>query len=244
MPNPVGRPEGGRVSTVTCSMRARRGRGAASLRAIHRFRVSLEQRLDPAVGQVPHPAVQPLDHRLRLREGAVAHTLDAAADQVPSCNLHGSGDYESGRALPQAAALVADAWYSPAMPRIGASSHGESRLRMLRIVRRGDRHDPKDLIVSCRFEGAFAASFVDGRRDGLVPGEALKNLVHATARSDGHGEIEPFGLALCARVLSAFPRITRVRVEVAEQPWGRLEVGGKPQGRLSKPAGPNAAQRP
>jgi urate oxidase len=123
------------------------------------------------------------------------------------------------------------------MPRIGASSHGESRLRMLRIVRRGDRHDPKDLIVSCRFEGAFAASFVDGRRDGLVPGEALKNLVHATARSDGHGEIEPFGLALCARVLSAFPRITRVRVEVAEQPWGRLEVGGKPQGQAFEAGG-------
>ena len=31
------------------------------------------------------------------------------------------------------------------MPRIGSSSHGESRLRMLRITRRGDRHDPKEL---------------------------------------------------------------------------------------------------
>ena len=74
------------------------------------------------------------------------------------------------------------------MPRISASSHGESRLRMLRIVRRGDRHDPKDLTVSCRFEGDFGASFTEGRSDGLVPGEALKNIVHATARTDGHGE--------------------------------------------------------
>ena len=49
------------------------------------------------------------------------------------------------------------------MLRIGASSHGESRLRMLRIVRRGDRHDPKDLTVSCRFEGDFAAAFIEGR---------------------------------------------------------------------------------
>ena len=50
----------------------------------------------------------------------------------------------------------------PKMPRISASSHGESRLRMLRVVRRGDRHDPKDLTVSCRFEGDFGASFTRG----------------------------------------------------------------------------------
>jgi urate oxidase len=115
------------------------------------------------------------------------------------------------------------------MLRIGASSHGESRLRMLRIVRRGDRHDPRDLTVSCRFEGDFAPAFVEGRADGLLPGEALKNLVHATARVHGGGEIETFGLALCDRLLSGYARVTRARVEIAEQPWARLEVGGKAQ---------------
>ena len=102
---------------------------------------------------------------------------------------------------------------------------------MLRVVRRGDRHDPKDLTVSCRFEGDFGASFTAGRSEGLVPGEALKNLVHATARTDGHGEIESFGLALCERLLSSFPRITKVRVEIAEQIWSRLEIGGRAQGQ-------------
>ena len=102
---------------------------------------------------------------------------------------------------------------------------------MLRVVRRGDRHDPKDLTVSCRFEGDFGASFTAGRSEGLVPGEALKNLVHATARTDGHGEIESFGLALCERLLSSFPKITKVRVEIAEQIWSRLEIGGRAQGQ-------------
>jgi urate oxidase len=115
------------------------------------------------------------------------------------------------------------------MLRIGASSHGESRLRMLRIVRRGDRHDPRDLTVSCRFEGDFARAFVEGRADGLLPGEALKNLVHATARVHGGAEIETFGLALCERLLSGYPRVTRARVDIAEQQWSRLESGGKAQ---------------
>ena len=117
------------------------------------------------------------------------------------------------------------------MLRIGASSHGESNLRMLRVVRRGDRHDARDLTVGCRFEGDFDAAFVEGQAPGLLPGEVLKRLVHATARSHGGGEIEQFGLALCERLLADHRQITRARFEIAEQPWARLEVGGKAQGQ-------------
>jgi urate oxidase len=117
------------------------------------------------------------------------------------------------------------------VPRIAASSHGETRLRMLRIVHKGDRHDPRDLSVSCRFEGDFSEAFLEGVPGALLPGEALKNLVHTTAREQGHGEIEKFGLALCARVLADHPRVTRARVEIVEQPWNRLEAGGKAQGQ-------------
>jgi urate oxidase len=117
------------------------------------------------------------------------------------------------------------------MLRIGASSHGESKLRMLRVVRRGDRHDARDLTVSCRFEGDFSTAFVTGRSEGLLPGETLRGLVHATARAHAGAELERFGLALCDRLLTGYPRVTRARVEIAEQPWTRLEVGGKPQGQ-------------
>lgn len=115
------------------------------------------------------------------------------------------------------------------MARISASSHGESRLRMLRIVRRGDRHDPRDLTVSFRFEGEFAPAFLEGNADGVLPGETVKNLVHAAVREHGAKEIETLGLALCAQALERQPRISRVRVEVTERPWHRLEAGGKPQ---------------
>lgn len=124
------------------------------------------------------------------------------------------------------------------MPRIGGSSHGESRLRFLRIVRRGDRHDPRDLTVSLRFEGDFSAAFREGHAEGLVPGEPLKNLVHAAARQHATGEIETFGLVLSQQILEAHPRITRVRVEIAEQPWMRMEGGGKAQGQAFIASGP------
>lgn len=116
--------------------------------------------------------------------------------------------------------------------KIGASSFGESRIRMLRIVRRGERHDPRDLTVACRLEGGFSAAFEHGQAGAVPPGETLKNLVHATARAWDGAEIELFGLALCQRVLETNRAITRVRVEVEELPWDRVQVGGKPQGRV------------
>jgi urate oxidase len=117
------------------------------------------------------------------------------------------------------------------MIKIGASSHGESRLRMLRVVRRGDRHDARDLTVACRFEGDFADAFLDGQSQGLLPSEAIKSLVHTIARQHAVREIEGFGLALCERLLTGYPKVTRARVEITEQPWARLEVGGKAQGQ-------------
>ncbi len=117
------------------------------------------------------------------------------------------------------------------MPRIGSSSLGESRLRMLRIMRCGDRDDPKELAVSFRFEGDFAAAFREGRAEGLPAAEALTNVVHRTAREYGAGEIEEFGLALCDRVLKEHRAITRARVEITEQSWTRLDAGGRAQGQ-------------
>jgi urate oxidase len=109
---------------------------------------------------------------------------------------------------------------------------------MLRLVRRGDRHDPRDLTVSLRFEGNFDGAFREGRPDGVVPGETLKNLVHTCAREHATGEIEAFGLELCRDLLGTQPQITRVRAEITEQPWLRMEVGGKAQGQAFVLGGP------
>lgn len=121
---------------------------------------------------------------------------------------------------------------------IRATSHGETRIRMLRIVRRGDRHDPRDLTVSLRFDGDFGAAFAEGRGDALLPGEAARNLVHATAREAGGGEIETFGLAICERLLRGHPGILRVRADISEQPWNRVDAGGKAHGQAFVAASP------
>jgi urate oxidase len=109
-----------------------------------------------------------------------------------------------------------------------STSYGESRLRILRVLRRGDRHDPKDLTIALRLEGDANA---------IVPSEAIKNQVHRIARDEDHPVIETLALSMCARILSAHRGVRRAHVDVIEQPWTRLEAGGKPQGQAFTPAG-------
>jgi urate oxidase len=101
---------------------------------------------------------------------------------------------------------------------------------MLRVIARGDRHDPRDLTIGLRFEG---------RLDAMVPGEAVKNLVHRVVREQSHAAaaIETLGLAICDAILRAYASIGLARVEIQEQPWTRLDAGGKAQGQAFTPAG-------
>jgi urate oxidase len=113
---------------------------------------------------------------------------------------------------------------------IESSSYGESRLRMLRVIARGDRHDPRDLTIGLRFEG---------RLDEMVPGEAVKNLVHRVVRGydQAAAAIETLGIAVCDEILRTYRSIGLARVELSEQPWARVDAGGKAQGQAFTPSG-------
>lgn len=104
-------------------------------------------------------------------------------------------------------------------------------MRVLRLAGRGGRHDPRELTIACRFEGDFAAAFRDGRPQGPVPGDALCNAILREVRRAGPAELEEIGLALCRHLLDAHAPLTRVRVDLVERGWTRLEAGGRPQDR-------------
>src|SRR6186713_305020 len=101
---------------------------------------------------------------------------------------------------------------------------------MLRVISRGDRHDPRDLTIGLRFEG---------RLDAMVPGEAIKNLVHRVVRERDRAveTIETLALAVCDEILRTYASIGLARIEIVEQPWARLDAGGKAQGQAFTPAG-------
>jgi urate oxidase len=105
--------------------------------------------------------------------------------------------------------------------------YGKSRVRLVKVRRLPDSHELVDLTLDVQLEGAFEAVYVAGDNAACLATDTMKNTVYALARQDPIAHIETFASRLAEHFL-AKPPVSRVRIGVVEQPWGRLSSGGHP----------------
>ncbi|HET7221395.1 MAG TPA: urate oxidase [Vicinamibacterales bacterium] len=114
---------------------------------------------------------------------------------------------------------------------LAESAYGKSSVRLLKVSRHGDRHDLTDFHVAIRFEGDYAAAYLDGDNSGVLPTDTMKNTVYALAATSSVTDPEAFGLLLSDHFLRRNPRLDRVRIDISEHPWGRIPVGDREHGQ-------------
>jgi urate oxidase len=114
---------------------------------------------------------------------------------------------------------------------LAETAYGKSSVRLVKVSRHGDRHDLKDLTVSIRFEGEYDQSYTDGDNREVLPTDTMKNTVYALAAGNSVEEPEAFGRLLAEYFLDRNPRLRRVRVDLTEQPWGRIAIGTREHGQ-------------
>jgi urate oxidase len=102
-----------------------------------------------------------------------------------------------------------------------ANSYGKSDIRLVTVRRGPERHELRDVTLSIRLEGDFAAAYTGGDNSGVVATDTMKNTVYALAADHPFDDIEDFGLALTDHLLRT--RITSARVELAEHLWERID---------------------
>lgn len=110
------------------------------------------------------------------------------------------------------------------------SAYGKSKVRLVQVLRRGDRHDLRDLTVAIRFKGDYDESYTEGDNAAVLPTDTMKNTVYAVAARHPVKEPEDFGLALARHFIERNRRLRRVRVDLREHPWGRIRFGGREHG--------------
>ncbi len=111
---------------------------------------------------------------------------------------------------------------------LSEASYGKSEVRLVKVSRGPDGHDLRDLTVHVGLEGDFDAAYVEGDNTGLLATDTMRNAVYALAKEHPIDEIESFAQRLLEHFLAAGPGVTRARVQIAEHPWARLELGGRP----------------
>ncbi len=114
---------------------------------------------------------------------------------------------------------------------------GESAIRLLRVVHKGDRQELRDLSVQLLLKGDFELGFTEGATLPLDTEQAIAERVYALAHEHFKDEIEPFAIVLCQHVLRFFPSVTQAEVEIAERLWARVSVDGRPHNRAFSASG-------
>lgn len=109
------------------------------------------------------------------------------------------------------------------------SNYGKSCVRLVKVARYEDRHDLQDISVNVAFEGDFEAAHTVGDNSKVLPTDTMKNTVYALAKQVPEiEEIEDFALRLTEHFLKNNPQTSRVTIDIEENQWLRIAVGGTP----------------
>jgi len=119
------------------------------------------------------------------------------------------------------------------------TAYGKSEVRLVQVLRGGDRHDLRDLAVAIRFEGDYDASYTDGDNREVLPTDTMKNTVYALAATHPVRDPEAFGLRLGRHFLERNPRARRVTIDLIEYLWQRIEIGEREHGQAFMRRGPD-----
>jgi urate oxidase len=124
--------------------------------------------------------------------------------------------------------------------RLGDNQYGKAETHVVRVTKGGPKgsvHDIKDMTVSVMLAGDFAGTHLTGDNSNVVPTDSQKNAVFALAKDSPIGEIEDFALRLAHQFVRDHASVQRARVSIAEQPWTRINAGGKPHPHAFERAG-------
>jgi urate oxidase len=106
--------------------------------------------------------------------------------------------------------------------------YGKAKIRVLKVMRRGRRHDLKELDVQVMLQGNFDASYAKSDNRLVVATDSIKNTVQVTAKKKLGPETEAFGVLLGEHFLKTYRHVSRVEVSLTEHCWNRISAGGRP----------------
>ena len=107
------------------------------------------------------------------------------------------------------------------------NNYGKSRVRLMKVARRGEWHELQNINVKIAFEGDFDEIHSTGDNSMCLPTDTMKNTVYALAsQTDEIEEIESFGLRLARHFLGENEQVSRVSIDIIEHKYTRIPIDG------------------
>src|SRR4051794_2626689 len=115
---------------------------------------------------------------------------------------------------------------SDAMPKLVGHRYGKARVRVLKILREGKRHQIKDLDVKALLHGDFELSYTSGHNSTVAATDSIKNTINILAKQEIGTEIERLALSLGEHLLKKYPQVESKIRDIAEREWTRMNTKG------------------
>jgi urate oxidase len=110
------------------------------------------------------------------------------------------------------------------------NTYGKGRVRVLRLYRDGQYHEPRETSAMVLLEGDFSRSYTGPDNSTVIATDSIKNIVNVVGRDSLRLSTEEYGVAIAKKFLDGYPQVERVTVELVETQWQRLSFDGKPHG--------------
>jgi urate oxidase len=107
-------------------------------------------------------------------------------------------------------------------------TYGKDHVRVMRIDRKADRHEVRELTVRAMLTGNFDAAFTDADNTTSVATDTVKNVINVVARENLSLGTELFCAAVARKLLDSYREVDSTTVTGYETKWTRLEVNGTP----------------
>jgi urate oxidase len=107
-------------------------------------------------------------------------------------------------------------------------TYGKDRVRVMRIDRKPDRHDVRELTVRAMLTGRFHGAFTEADNSTSVATDTVKNIINVVARENISLGTELFCGAVARKLLDSYPDVDGATVTAHETKWSRLVVNGAP----------------
>src|SRR5713226_7299113 len=101
-------------------------------------------------------------------------------------------------------------------PILAADTYGKSRVRLIKLAQRADRHDVKEITFQILFRGDFLSCYETGDNSKILPTDTIKNTVYALARQHDIVHVEEFAQQLIRHFLKNNLQVSEVRIELTE----------------------------
>lgn len=111
--------------------------------------------------------------------------------------------------------------------RIVSDRYGKTRVRMVKVTRRGDRHELCDITAHITLEGEFGASYTKADNSIVLPTDTMKNTVYALGKNHPIDTIEAFALHLGEHFVQTVPHVSAATAKIEQHGWGRIDVAGR-----------------